>query len=95
LHSVYVKTFAKFNDETVKFLKDGYTDFRGNFSYAETNSVKLQNIKNVAILVKSDEFGCVTKEVKPPQNIQNEVSKDMEFLTGNQLKSLAKKKQKF
>ena len=38
---VYVKAFIKLNDESVKFCKDGYTDFRGRFSYAETNSIKL------------------------------------------------------
>jgi len=30
----YVKCFAKYNDGTEKFFKDGYTDIRGKFEYA-------------------------------------------------------------
>lgn len=41
LDSVYVKAYSKFTDGSIKFLKDGYTDFRGCFSYAETNNTKL------------------------------------------------------
>jgi hypothetical protein len=66
-----VKAFAKFNDGSVRFLKDGYTDFIGKFSYGETNSMKLNNIKRISLLVKSDELGSVKREVNPPENINN------------------------
>lgn len=70
LSKVYVKAFAKYNSGTDKFFKDGYTDFRGKFEYAQTNSVKLKDIQKFAILVKSDDKGAITKEVKPPANIE-------------------------
>lgn len=70
LSKVYVKAFAKYNSGSDKFFKDGYTDFRGKFEYAQTNSNKLKDIQKFAILVKSDDKGAITKEVKPPANIE-------------------------
>ncbi|RBP39068.1 autotransporter-associated beta strand protein [Roseimicrobium gellanilyticum] len=34
----YVKVYARLNDGTVRFFKDGYTDLRGRFDYASLNS---------------------------------------------------------
>jgi len=70
LSKVYVKAFAKYSNGTDKFFKDGYTDFWGKFEYAQTNSNKLKDIQKFAILVKSDDKGAQTKEVKPPANIE-------------------------
>lgn len=37
LPKAYVKVYAKLNDGTVRFYKDGYTDLRGRFDYASLN----------------------------------------------------------
>lgn len=78
LSKVYVKAFARYSNGTDKFFKDGYTDFRGKFEYAQTNSNKLKDIQKFAILVKSDDKGAITKEVKPPANIEQS-SKDADL----------------
>ncbi|MCE2694245.1 MAG: hypothetical protein LW645_08265 [Verrucomicrobiaceae bacterium] len=38
LPKAYVKVYAKLNDGTVRFFKDGYTDLRGRFDYASLNA---------------------------------------------------------
>jgi len=70
MSKVYVKAFAKYNNGEDKFFKDGYTDVRGKFEYAQTNSNKLKSIQKFGILVKHDEKGTETREVKPPANIE-------------------------
>jgi hypothetical protein len=37
LPKAYVKVYAKLNDGTLRFFKDGYTDLRGRFDYASLN----------------------------------------------------------
>jgi hypothetical protein len=37
LPKAYVKVYAKLNNGTVRFFKDGYTDLRGRFDYASLN----------------------------------------------------------
>jgi len=37
LPKAYVKAYAKLNNGTVRFFKDGYTDLRGRFDYASLN----------------------------------------------------------
>jgi hypothetical protein len=34
----YVKVYARLNNGTIRFFKDGYTDLRGKFDYASLNS---------------------------------------------------------
>lgn len=38
LARTYVKVYARLNNGTVRFFKDGYTDLRGRFDYASLNS---------------------------------------------------------
>jgi hypothetical protein len=40
LPKAYVKVYARLNNGTVRFFKDGYTDLRGRFDYASLNSEK-------------------------------------------------------
>ncbi len=54
---VYVKAFAKNNDGSVSFYKDGYTDLIGKFDYASLNTNSLSNIKKFSIFVMSDDLG--------------------------------------
>lgn len=69
----YVKCFAKYNDGSEKFFKDGYTDIRGKFEYAQLNSKDLDKVQKFSIFVLSDEFGSITREAKPPANIKKQV----------------------
>ncbi len=38
LSKAYVKVYARLNNGTVRFFKDGYTDLRGRFDYASLNA---------------------------------------------------------
>lgn len=76
LTKVYVKCFAKFNDESVKFYKDGYTDLRGKFNYVSLNTDQLNSIKKFALFIYHDEFGSIIKEANPPSNIEGSVKDD-------------------
>lgn len=69
----YVKCFAKYNDGSEKFFKDGYTDIRGKFEYAQLNSKDLDKVQKFSIFVLSDDFGSLTKEVKPPANVKKQI----------------------
>jgi hypothetical protein len=68
---VYVKCFAKYNDETVKFYKDGYTDLRGKFNFVSLNTGELGKIKKFALFVQHDDHGSIIKECNPPSNIES------------------------
>ena len=80
LAKVYVKTFSKEKSGTIKFFKDGYTDIRGKFEYAQINSKKLNSVEKFAILVMSDEHGSITREAKPPTNLTQDLGDDITFL---------------
>lgn len=69
LNSVYVKCFSKKRDGTVKFYKDGYTDFRGSFDYASLNSDSLGDIEKYGLFVFSPEHGSVILTAKPPSQV--------------------------
>lgn len=68
LTKVYVKCYAKYEDESVKFYKDGYTDLRGRFNYISLNSENVFTIKKFALFIMHDELGSLIKEVNPPSN---------------------------
>ena len=53
--------FSRARGGTVSFFKDGYTDIRGVFEYAQTNANKLQNIEKFAIFIMSDELGTLAR----------------------------------
>jgi len=67
LPKVYVKTYVRLADGTVKFHKDGYTDLRGRFDYASVNTPERTAITRFAVLVLSDEHGALIREAAPPQ----------------------------
>ena len=66
LSKVYVKAYARLQDGSVKFYKDGYTDLRGRFDYASLSTNELDNVQRFSLLVYSDEHGAVVREVNPP-----------------------------
>ena len=88
LAKVYVKCFAKYGSGGDKFFKDGYTDIRGKFEYAQTNSNKLKDIQKFAILVFDDTLGSLTRETKPPANIEKgSADSDLGLLKPQQLRN--------
>ena len=71
LPKVYIKVIAQNSNGTTKFFKDGYTDIRGKFEYAQINSKSISGIQKFAILVMSDSHGALTKEARPPSKSFN------------------------
>lgn len=67
LPKVYVKVYARLNDDSVVFYKDGYTDLRGRFDYTSLSTNTLDRVKRFAILVLSPDFGAVVREAAPPK----------------------------
>jgi hypothetical protein len=67
LSKVYVKTYVRTADGTVKFHKDGYTDARGRFDYATVSTPDKAAPARYSVLVLSEEFGAVIREAAPPQ----------------------------
>ncbi|MEM7393190.1 MAG: hypothetical protein AAF492_12665, partial [Verrucomicrobiota bacterium] len=67
LSGVYVKVYARLQDGTVRFFKDGYTDFRGRFDYISLNTNDIDNTDKLAIMISSEEHGAVIREARPPK----------------------------
>lgn len=70
LPRVYVKVFAQKKGSSANdafFFKDGYTDIRGKFDYAQTSGNRLKDVQKFAILVMSDTLGSIIKECNPPK----------------------------
>lgn len=66
VEGAYVKVYARHNDGSVKFFKDGYTDLRGRFDYATLSTSDLNTTKRFAILVLDPQLGAVVQEAAPP-----------------------------
>lgn len=64
--AAYVKVFARHNDGSVRFFKDGYTDLNGNFDYATLSTSDLDTAQRLAILVLDDKLGAVVREASVP-----------------------------
>ncbi|ETO12375.1 hypothetical protein RFI_25001, partial [Reticulomyxa filosa] len=62
----YVKVYAK-TDQTTEFYKDGYTDLQGKFDYLSISTDQLQRATQLAILVSTEDLGCVVKQVNKPK----------------------------
>ncbi len=67
LAKAYVKAYARGQDGTVRFFKDGYTDLRGRFDYSSLSTDDLDRVDRFALLVLSDEHGAVVQEAAPPK----------------------------
>ena len=62
----YVKVYARTKDG-VKFFKDGYTDLRGKFDYANVSTTGLGRVERFSILVMSEDHGATVLEAAVPQ----------------------------
>jgi hypothetical protein len=67
LSKAYVKAYARGQDGTIRFFKDGYTDLRGRFDYSSLSTSDLDNVDRFALLVLSDDHGAVIQEAAPPK----------------------------
>lgn len=67
LPGVYVKVYARMNNQQVEFYKDGYTDHRGRFDYASLSTDTLDNVTRFAVLLVSDNLGARIVETGPPK----------------------------
>jgi hypothetical protein len=66
LPKAYVKVFARLQDGTVRFHKDGYTDLRGRFDYASLSDDPNLAAQRYAVLVLDEQRGAVIREIAPP-----------------------------
>jgi hypothetical protein len=72
LSQVYVKVFAKYKNQQVKFYKDGYSDLKGKFDYLNLNINQLNEIEQFSILFIHEEFGSTIQVCNPPKNVTNQ-----------------------
>jgi hypothetical protein len=71
----YVKVYAQnIRDRSIQFFKDGYTDIRGRFDYRTLSTDQLRGSKRLAILVSTEEYGSLIKEVEVPRDMQTKVN---------------------
>lgn len=66
LPKTYVKVYARFNDGSEGFYKDGYTDLRGRFDYSSLSTDNLDQVDRFSILIMSEQNGAVVKEASAP-----------------------------
>lgn len=57
LPKTYVKVFCKNKSGSERFYRDGYTDIRGKFAYANASGKSLSDVSKFSILVSHDTFG--------------------------------------
>ncbi len=67
LAAAYVKVYARHQDGSVRFYKDGYTDLRGQFDYASLSTSDLETTLRFSILVMHPEHGAIIREAEPPK----------------------------
>ena len=60
--------FCKNNSGSENFYRDGFTDIRGKFDYANASGKSLNDIEKFAILVCDDKYGATIKEANIPKN---------------------------
>ena len=63
----YIKVYAKMNNGSIEFYKDGYTDIRGGFDYASISTDQIDRAKKFSILIADEKFGCLVKEANVPK----------------------------
>lgn len=67
LPGVYVKVFVRLSGSLqTQFYKDGYTDIRGKFDYAQFSGSSLPQVERFALLVTHEKYGSLTLEAGTP-----------------------------
>jgi len=57
LSKTYVKVFIRNKEGKEIFYRDGFTDIRGKFEYANCSGKSLEDIERFSILVSHDKYG--------------------------------------
>jgi hypothetical protein len=65
----YVKVYARLNNGTVRFFKDGYTDLRGRFDYASLNSAETSQPPPQPMPVRGSGSGNLDTQMLQPNEI--------------------------
>ena len=63
----YVKVYARMQDGSTRFHKDGYTDLRGRFDFVSQSNKSIDGIEKFSILVLSENAGAVIRQADPPK----------------------------
>ncbi len=58
LPKTYVKVYARLQSGDIEFLKDGYTDLRGQFHYNTNNRISLSDIEEFAVFIQHKQHGA-------------------------------------
>ncbi len=66
VEAAYVKVYARHQDGSVRFFKDGYTDLRGQFDYASLSTSDLSTTARLSILIIDPKHGALVREAAPP-----------------------------
>lgn len=81
LPGVYVKVFVRLSGSSqTQFYKDGYTDIRGKFDYAQFSGSALPMVDRFALLVTHKQYGSLTLEAGTPAGTSG--TKGKEVATG-------------
>eukprot|EP00825_Cyclidium_porcatum_P044612 TRINITY_DN6596_c0_g1_i2.p1 TRINITY_DN6596_c0_g1~~TRINITY_DN6596_c0_g1_i2.p1 ORF type:complete len:832 (-),score=173.17 TRINITY_DN6596_c0_g1_i2:223-2718(-) len=79
LSRVYVKCYAKMQDNQEYFYRDGYTDLNGKYDYLASSAGNVTEIQKIALLVISENLGQTMLRIDPPKKIDSgEVEKKNE-----------------
>ena len=68
----YVKVYQKKKSGEDKFFKDGYTDLRGRFDYAQLSGTSISDVDKFAVFVSHEKYGSLIKEAKKPSGSKND-----------------------
>lgn len=75
INQAYVKVYAQnIRDNSISFFKDGYTDIRGRFDYRTLSTDQLRGSRRLSILIKTENYGSLIKEVEVPRSMQTKVN---------------------
>ena len=66
LESAYIKVYARHQDGSIRFYKDGYTDLRGRFDYASVSASDAATAEKFSILILHPEKGAAIREAQTP-----------------------------
>lgn len=94
LPGVYIKVFVKVTTTSYpQFYKDGYSDIRGKFDYAEfSGDSSLSSVQKFAILLTHKDYGSMTREAEPPAGMKSSTSVVKELEEGGIMMNKMKQK---
>lgn len=64
LPQTYVKVYARLNNDSVQFYKDGYTDLRGKFNFRAHNNIDPAAVKQFSLLLSHPTLGTRIERIE-------------------------------